>query len=93
MFQNDGRVFVRRRQHERFHQDCLALTVKFGGGGIMMWGAMLYRGTGVLKKVSGILDAKGYIKILEDAAVPSAHLLGYGDVFWYQEDDGAPRSL
>ena len=92
MFQNDGRVFVRRRQHERFHQDSLAPTVKFDGGEKMMWGAMSYRGTGILTKVSGILDAKGYIKILEDAAVPSAHLLGYGDVFWYQ-DDGAPRSL
>ena len=68
MFQNDGRVFVRRRQHERFHQDSLAPTVKFGGGGIMMRGAMLYRGTGILKKLSGISDAKGYIKIIEDAA-------------------------
>ena len=29
------------------------------------------------------------IKILEDAAVPSAHLLDYGDLFWHQ-DDGAP---
>jgi len=29
------------------------------------------------------------IKMLEDAAVPSAHLLDYGDLFWHQ-DDGAP---
>jgi len=64
-------------------------TWTVGGGGIMMWGAMSYRVTGILKKVSGILDAKGYIKILEDAAVPSAHLLGCGDLFWYQ-NDGAP---
>jgi len=34
-------------------------------------------------------NTKGDIKILEDATVHSAHLLGYGDVFWYQ-DDGAP---
>jgi len=40
MFQNNGRVFVRRRQHERFHQYCLAPTVKFCGGGIMTWGSM-----------------------------------------------------
>jgi len=23
-----------------------------------------------------------YIKVLEDLVVPSAHLLGYGDLFW-----------
>jgi len=57
-------------------------TWTVGGVRIMMWGAMSYRVTGILKKVSGILDAKGYIEILEDAAVPSAHLLGYGDLFW-----------
>jgi len=81
MFQNGGRVLVRRRQDWRFHQDCLAPNVKFGGGGIMMRVVMSYRGTGTLRKVSRRLDARGYIKILENSAVPSAHLLGYGDLF------------
>jgi len=78
MFQNDGRVFVRRRQHERFHQDCSAPTLKFGGGEMMMWVAMLYKGTGILKSVSNIRCQRIH-----------QNLLGYGDVFWYQ-DDGAP---
>jgi len=95
-----GQVFYRQMRADlpcsRMMTECLSVddnmsvfTRTVGGGGIMMWGAMSYRVTGILKKVSRILDAKGYIKILEDAAVPSAHLLGYGDLFWYQ-DDGAP---
>ena len=39
-----------------------------------------------MRKVSGRLDARGYIKILEDSAVPSVHLLGYDNLFWYQDD-------
>ena len=89
LFQSDGRVFVRRRSGERLRSDCVASTVKFGGGGVMMWGAMSYRGPGLLYRIDGRLNALGYIDILGDYAVPSAHLLGYGDNFIYQ-DDGAP---
>ena len=64
-------------------------TVKFLGGGIMVWGAMSYRGNGILKHVKGTLNSVGYIDILTNCAIPSAHLLGYGDDFFYQ-DDGAP---
>ena len=64
-------------------------TVKFQGGGIMVWGAMSYRGTGLLYHVKGNLNGAGYIKILQDCAIPTAHLLGYVDDYWYQ-DDGAP---
>jgi len=55
----------------------------------MMWGAMLYHGAAFLTKVNGHLNGAGYINILENSAIPSAHLLGFGDNFWIQ-DDGAP---
>jgi hypothetical protein len=42
-------------------------------------------GTGIL---NGNLNSHGYIDILNNCAIPSAHRLGYGDEFWYQ-DDGA----
>lgn len=38
MFQSDGRVYIRRRTGERFKDDCVVPTVKFGGGGVMVWG-------------------------------------------------------
>lgn len=89
LFQSDGPVYVRRRAGEEFRADCVVPTVKFHGGNVMMWGAMTFRGTGFLKKVSGRLCARDYINILRDCAVPTAHMLGYGDQYWFQ-DDGAP---
>ena len=89
MFQSDGPTFVRRRTGEQIRDDCVVPTVKFNGGGIMMWDAMSYRGTRFLTRVTGNLNAVGYIDILGNSAVPSAHLLGYGNNFWFQ-DDGAP---
>ena len=64
-------------------------TFKFGGDGVTVWGAMSYRGTGFLTALKGNLNASGYIDILENSAIPSAHCLGYGDNFFLQ-DDGAP---
>ncbi|KAK3091106.1 hypothetical protein FSP39_017172 [Pinctada imbricata] len=69
--------------------DCIIPTVKFGGGGVTVWGAMSYRGPGFLTPLQGNLKGIGYIDILKIFAVPSAHLLGYGDNFFLQ-DDGAP---
>ena len=44
----------------------------------MMWGAMSYNGTAFLTKVNGNLKGAGYINVLENSAIPSAHLLGFG---------------
>jgi hypothetical protein len=52
----------------------------------MVWGAMSYRGTGFLSRVDGQLNLQGYIKILEDCAIPSVHLLGYCNNFIFQDD-------
>ena len=59
------------------NSSCVVQTVKFGGGGITMWGAMSFRGTGFLTRVVGNLNGAWYINILSDSAVPSAHYLSY----------------
>ena len=51
MFQSDEPVYV--RQGEALLDNCVVPTAKFHGGGIMLWGAMSYRGTGILKHVKG----------------------------------------
>ena len=87
-FQNDGRVFV-RRPHEAYRNSCVVPILKFGGGGLTVWGAMLHRETGFLTPLKGNLNKDGYLDVLRNSAIPSAHLLGYGDNFIFQ-DHGAP---
>jgi len=74
---------VRRRPGEELLDSCVQSTVKFQGGRNMIWGAMNYRGTGLLYHVKGKVHV---------CAIPTAHLLGYGHDYWYQ-DDGAPRHI
>ncbi len=62
---NTGRrVRVRRRVGEKFHQDCLVSTVKFGGGKIQVWGCMCRDGVGSLHVVEGRLNARAYIDLI-----------------------------
>ena len=37
---------------------------KFGGGGVMVWGAITYKGVGKLHILQGKVDAKAYVEIL-----------------------------
>ncbi len=46
-FGNKRRVYVRRREGERYKNECLLPTVKHGGGSIMVWDAILASGTGL----------------------------------------------
>ena len=88
-FHSDGHEYVRQRTYESLLPQCIAPTVKFGGGGIMMWGCMSSRGNGFLTKVSGTMKSDQYIEILENSMILSGHLLDYGDQFFFQ-DDNAP---
>ena len=75
MHRNDGRVYVRRMAGEEFMEDCVQPTVEHGGGGIMVWGCINAKGVGFLTKVDGRLNEEGYINILENALIPTTHLL------------------
>ena len=85
LFQNNGREFVRRRAHETYGNSCVVPTVKLSGGGVTLWGAISYRETGFLTPLKGNLK-NGYLDILRNSAIPSAHLLEYGDNFVFQDD-------
>jgi hypothetical protein len=56
---------------------------------IMVWGALSYQGPGILNVMHGNLNSQGYMDILCNCAILLAHLLWYGDEFWYH-DDGVP---
>jgi hypothetical protein len=45
-----------------------------------------FHGSGILKYVKGTLKFVEYCDILAQFAISSAHLLGYGDELFYQDD-------
>jgi hypothetical protein len=56
----DGRIRVYRRKNERFANNCGVEVDRFGGGSVMMWGAITYNRRTPLILVPGILTAQRY---------------------------------
>ena len=76
-FGSDGRHWVWGfcgKQHTRQE---VTLTVKGGGGSMMIWGCFSANGVGHMHEVEGTMDAKQYAKILDYHLLPSARQLGF----------------
>jgi hypothetical protein len=58
------RVFLRRKAGERYRNECLVPTVKFGGGSVMCWGAICSKGVLPLHRIEGIMTKETYHQIL-----------------------------
>lgn len=65
-FNSDGRVWAWIRDGENLQPRHVKVTVKHGGGSIMLWSAITYAGTGWLCKIDGNMDKTLYKEILED---------------------------
>lgn len=71
LYHNDGRVRVYRRDGERYVDNCVVERDRFGGGGVMVWGAINYNFRSRLLVIHGNLTARRYVdEILRPELVP-----------------------
>jgi len=87
VFGCDGRIKVWRKSGESLKMKNLNPTVKHGGGGIMVWGCMAYKGVGNLEIIDGIMNQFYYQNILTRNLKESAKKLGLGRRYTFQQDN------
>ncbi|KAG0973982.1 hypothetical protein G6F29_012499 [Rhizopus arrhizus] len=65
-FNSDGRTWAWIRSRESLKSHHVKMTVKHGGGSIMLWSAITYAGVGWMCKINVNMDKELYKEILED---------------------------
>ena len=63
---SDGCKWVWKRLGEGLSDRLVEGTVKFGGGSVMIWGCMTWKGVGYAAKIDGGMDSDLYLQILKD---------------------------
>ncbi|GFW63815.1 transposable element Tcb1 transposase [Trichonephila clavipes] len=89
LFQITGRVYVGRTPKEAFAPECIVPTVEHGGGSLMVWGAISWRGLGPLVTLHAKVKAAHYVNILGEQVHPFVQTSFPGECPLYQ-DDNAP---
>lgn len=86
----DGRIRVWRRREEVLRQDLVAETTAFGGGSVLVWGAICCAGRSPLVVLRRTITGDGYREILSSHLLPWAEqLLGSSRTEWFLQDDNA----
>ncbi|KAI5150377.1 hypothetical protein ENBRE01_1458 [Enteropsectra breve] len=87
LFDCKKQVRVYRKASAAYEPENLAPTVKFGGGKVMVWGAISYNGVGNLVFIEDTLDSIKYIQLLSNNLEAFADKMNLGSIIFQQ--DGA----
>ena len=91
LYHNDGRVRVYRRNGERYGDNCVVERDRFGGGSVMVWGAINYNFRSRLLIIHGNLTARRYVdEILRPELVPQLRRQRRPMIF--QHDNARPHT-
>jgi hypothetical protein len=90
LFATGGKMYVRRRPGEEYLPECIAPTVKFGGGKIQVWGCFSWYGAGPVYRIKGNMTGVKYRQILKDKMAPfmrnTEGKLGIQPIFQHDND-------
>lgn len=85
---HDGRVHVHRMPGERYSQCCIAEHDRYGGGSVMIWGAMWHGGRTAAVVIKGSLNSERYLnEILIPVVIPTVQLHNLR----FQDDNAKPH--
>jgi hypothetical protein len=82
---------VWRHPNEAYANNCVVVTVKHGGGSLMVWGFMSAQGVRELHFIDGIMNSAVYCGILRGEMLPSLKKRGRG--FTFHQDKDPKHSL
>ena len=89
---SDGAQKVWRKAGEAYKLSCVKGTAKYGGGNVMVWGSMAWKGVGKLQFIETIMDQVQYRNILKQNLKSSARKLRLGSDFTFQQDNNPKHS-
>jgi len=89
IFNSDGRQYCWKKPTEPLKDQHVIPTVKFGGGGVMVWSCFTTNGVGNLVNIEGIMNADLYCQILDGGFVTtlSRYNLDKDHIFFQQDND------
>ncbi|KAG0927544.1 hypothetical protein G6F26_012604 [Rhizopus arrhizus] len=90
VYGSDGCKYFWSRPDDKLQPHHLDLTVKGGGGSIMVWGCITYDGPGYACWISeGTMKASDYVGILTTTLMDSLEYYGYNpqDIYFQQDND------